>query len=419
MRGEGLRPRDWLGLLVLLTAGVQAQPLPEGSRGWRLGLEQRRVHESNALHRSSIAGERADTASTSAVDGALAVVEGRQQAGAWLRLESTRYGTLGELDHEAYRARAHWHWDTVSDLSARARWQRQRDVVDGDLRIDPISARRREQTLEQSALELQWGGARPWGLMGRWQRDRVEEPPTAFSVPAFSQTTAGVNLQFRPQASWDAALGWRTVNGIRDETLSTPATRFDQSLWDALLRWHSRPGDELLLSAAAGHGGGQRLRSLHADIRWQASGHLSTALRWWRDEGQQARISTPLQDLGSLSTVGAADSTLAAWTLQWDLAPRWSLALLAQRTQRSWYRELSLGTDDSAGGALRFGLRDRVKRLGLQLNWSIARGWGLGCGLRREDRRDRDAAGGSSAWAYRNRMVDCSLRWAMPPRPGS
>ena len=406
-----------MGLLTLLSACAQAQPLPEGASGWRLGLEQHLMRESNALYRSGTAGERADSASTSALDGALAVSAGRQQAAAWLRLERTRYETLSELDHEAYRARAHWNWDTVTDLSVRTRWQRQRDVIESDLRVDPLSGRRREQTVEQSALELRWGGARPWGLMGRWQRDRVEEPPTAFSVPGFAQTTSGLSLQFRPRAAWDAAIGWRTVRGVREETTASPPSRFDQSLWDTQLRWQSRPGDLLMLSAAAGHGGGQRLRSVHADLRWQATGRLSTALRWWRDEGQQARVWTPLQDLGSLSTVGAADSTVAAWTLQWDLAPRWSLGLLAQRTERSWFRELSLGTDGSSSGdALRVGLRDRVDRLGLQLNGSLARGWGLSCGLRWEDRRDRDAVGGSSAWSYRNRVVDCSLRWGVPPR---
>lgn len=428
----------WVGLAAMT---AWAQPSPAGADRGTLAVEQAWMHERNPTRLAPGLPTAADVARMSMVDGAYSGTWGRQRWSGTGRWSSTHYANEGALNHEAYRLGTALDLQTAGDWGARASWRQQREPLEGQLRLDPDTGQRRQQTVAQYGAALLWGLQRRWTMELQWQHEQLQPNRPQPWWPGYEQDTWRLQLRGETAGAWTWAAGYRAVEGVQAAVTATggtqPAQDYRQGLWEAEWTWVPRPGDAWTMRAGTGHGSrAVRLqadsapevvepatrttelvaRSLQSELRWTPSSHWSVQALWSRDQGQQAQASAAWIDTAGLLLQGASDVRQARLAIQWAFSHRASIFASWTRMDRigrqSWTLENlsnSLPLADQAW-------QDRLDRVGVGLSWQLAHGMSLRCTAQHDEKRGtpldyRLPSAGNSNLLWRDAGIQCGLRW--------
>lgn len=437
----------WMGLMIGALPVPSAAQLAAGGapepQGLALAVEQAQSRESNPLRLRPEAPSVADSAWVSAADGTYRHRWGRQQLMGFGRLANVHYSNQSTLNHDTYRLGVLADFETVGDLGVRLNGLRQRDALEGQLRLDPETGQRRLQTLEQLGASLLWGTRRWWTLQSDWQHESVQAHRPQVWWPGYEQDTWRLQIRTDPRKTLFWSFGRRQLEGVQkavdNPSARSPGVNYRSGTWDLEWSWQHRPGDALTIRGATGHG--QRepqvaglaegtspganitsesaIKSLFAEIRWQPLAKLSVQAMASRDRGQQTQATQSWVNGEGLALQGANDVRQNRVGLQWDVHPRWQLAVSRQQLDRmgeqSWYWVTGQSTLFSPPLQT---WQDRLERRTLAISWQVSRRALAQCTARLEERSGAgvDAARATlqpQALLWKDRLVLCSLRWQL------
>ena len=421
-------------------AGPDATGGALGDRG-TLALEQSWVQERNPLRLPPGQSAVGDAASVSTIDGAYRGSWGRQRWSGMGRWSSTHYADEAALDHEAYRLGATLDLQTAGDLGARGTWRQQREPLEGQLRLDPSTGQRRQQTVEQYGAALLWGLQRRWTMELQWQQEQLQPNRPQPWWPGYAQDVWRLQLRGEAAGAVVWALGRRELMGVQAAVPlangTQPALDYRQALWEGEWTWVPRPGDAWTVRAATGQGSRtwrppagsdpasadpstRRIelaaRSLHSELRWRPGSHWSVQAQWSRDQGQQAQASASWIDSAGLVLQGASDVRQARVAVQWDFSHRASVYASWSRIDRIGRQSWTLESLSAALPLADQAWQDRLDRAGLGVSWQLAQGLSLRCAAQQDERRgtpldNRTLPGSSPTVLWRDSGVQCGLRW--------
>ena len=434
-----------LSTFAALAPSAAISSVPSSAEGPSLTVEQAWLQESNPLRRRPDLAATADTALVSSLDGAYRQRWGRQRLLGFGRIDSTHYAAESGLDHESYRVGALAELETVGDLGARLNWGRQREALEGQLRIDPSTGQRRQQMLEQFGGTLQWGVRRRWSMASEWQHEQLQPNSPQVWWPGYEQDTWRLQLRGDVAQTVFWSLGRRHVDGVQKAvdtpSVLIPAVDYRLGVWDLEWSWRRRPGDGITLRGSTGSGerraqatsvgvdtvlgkafnaaSASAIKSVFVDIRWQPTVPWSVQATVSRDRGQQTQATQTLINGDGLLLQGANDVRQVRLGLQWDLGSRWQLAINRHRMDRLGEQLWLLGTDQllaPSSPLLRW--QDRLDRRSVGLSWQMNRRAMAQCSVRQERRSGRgadDLVGTSDPHTllWTDRLWRCSLRWQL------
>ncbi len=426
-----IKPLGAAGLL-LSACGAAGQSAPMANSpelvGPSVAVEQAWLHERNPLRVRPDLPAAPDSASITSLDLSYRQPWGAQQLQAYGRLSGVRYSNQAALNHEPYRVGARWELQSAQQLGASVSWHRQQEALEGPVRLDPQTAQRRQQTLEQLGGALQWGTQRRWSLLADAQHDRLQPSHPQVWWPGYEQLTGRLRVQgdIAQQVFWSLTRRQQegTQAAVEAAPAVVPAVDYRLGVWDLEWSWRPKPGQALSLRGSTGQGRRQSqgssvsdIQGASAEVHWRPTTPISLQAFVSSDKGQQVWGTQALVEGEGIVLQGASDVRQARLALRWELGRRWHVLLSRQLMERMGEQSWTAHADGKAlGSSTPVRWQDRLDRRSLGITWQAHRTVLAQCAIKRESRNgfgatDPMGTPGSSTLEWSDRQWLCSVRW--------
>ena len=417
-------------LLSACSAAGQLAPMANSPElvGPSVAVEQAWLQERNPLRIRPDLPAAPDSASITSLDLSYRQPLGAQQLQAFGRISGVRYSNQAALDHEPYRVGIRWELQSAKQLGASLNWHRQQEALEGPVRLDPQTAQRRQQTLEQFGGALQWGTQRRWSLLADAQHDRLQPSHPQVWWPGYEQLTGRLRVQgdIAQQVFWSITRRQQdgTQAAVEAATAVGPGVDYQLGVWDLEWSWRPKPGQALSLRGSTGQGRRQSqgssvsdIQGASAEVNWRLTTPISLQALVSSDKGQQVWGTQALVEGEGIVLQGANEVRQARLALRWELGRRWHVLLSRHFMERMGEQSWTASANGKALGSLTpFHWQDRLDRSALGITWQPHRTVLAQCVVKRESRygvgaNDQLGTSGSSTLEWSDKQWLCSVRW--------
>lgn len=381
-----------LGALVAAPALAQVSP-------WSVGVSQSVMHDNNLLRLGGgqVAPEgfsRADTVSTTSLQGSLDQGFGRQRLGASLSLRNSRYSGNSVFNNQGYTGYVGLDWSTINRISGNLSASANRSLSSfNSYEIGLLRQRNYENTRGVNAsvsVGLVTQYSLEAGLGHREVTNTLDLP--ALQSRNFTQDSGTLGLRWRPSGATSMALQMRQVRGrypkyrlvdgeFQPDTFrengvdliaslqASGASSFDFRLGNSHTRYD--------LNAQRNFSGVTGLLAWN----WQPTGKLRTAVRLSRETGQDSYAVTVFTNVP-----GSSDNSRIVNLLRLEATYDYSAKVNFYSGWNILQRSI-VQTIVNPLLPLNASGKDHINTLQLGARWTPTRTTSLGCEAAHEDRK--------------------------------